>query len=196
MIHNKYYEIMKHFLIDYSKEIYGRELVNKVNISQKNIALTLEELEKIGVLSSKIRGNTRFFSLNKSNPLCEKYVLLIEIEHSIRFLEKHLKISHIFERINKEFNNCHIICIFGSYAKGIQKKDSDLDLFVVGDINENNIKKIREDYNLEINIKKGSKSDFVKLLKNKNPLMNEILENHVLILGYEEFVKEVIKQKW
>ena len=41
MIHNKYYEIMKQFLGDYSRKIYGRELIDKVNISQKNIALTL-----------------------------------------------------------------------------------------------------------------------------------------------------------
>ena len=192
MIHNKYYEIMKQFLGDYNKEIYGRGLIKKVNISPKNIALTLDELEKAGILSFKTKGNMKYFSLNKSNPLCEKYILLIEIEHSIEFLKKNSRINFILEKIGKN----QIICIFGSYAKGIQKKDSDLDLFVVGNFNEKEIKKIGKSYNLDISIKQCSKSGFISLLKEKDLLILEILENHVLISGYEEFIREVIKQKW
>lgn len=192
MIHKKYYEIMKQFLKDYNKEIYGRGLIKKVKISQKNIALTLEKLEKLGVLSSKTQGNIRYYSLNKSNPLCKKYLILIELESSIKFLENNPKINQVLNKINKN----QIICIFGSYAKGTQKKDSDLDLFVVGKFNEKEIKQIGEDYNLEINIKKGSKLDFILSLRKKNPFINEILENHILISGYENFVEEVIKQTW
>lgn len=190
MIHNKYYEIMKQFLGDYNKEIYGRELIKKVSISQKNIALTLAELEEAGVLSSKTKGNIRSFFLNKSNTLYKKYILLAEVERSIEFLKNQPKFSQILEKINK---NKKIICVFGSYAKGIQKKDSDLDLFIIGMFDEKEIKKIGKDYNLEINIKGGSMSDFVSSLKEKNPLMKEILENHVLISGYENFILEAIK---
>lgn len=190
MIHNKYYEIMKHFLGDYNREIYGRELIKKVAISQKNIALTLEELEKAGILSSKTKGNIRYFSLNKLNPLYKKYILLEEVERSIEFLKDNPKISQILDKIDK---NKKIICIFGSYAKGIQKKDSDLDLFIVGKFDESEIKKIGRDYHLDINVKGGSMSDFVSSLREKNPLMKEILENHVLISGYEEFVEKVVK---
>lgn len=183
---------MKHFLKGYNKEIYGRELIKKVNISQKNIALTLEELEKEGTLSSKTRGNTRYYSLNKLNPLCKRYILLAEVENSIKFLKNNPKISQILNKINKN----QIICIFGSYAKETQKKDSDLDLFIVGKFDEKSIKELGKNYNLELSIKKGSKLDFIKLLKDNNPLMNEILENHIIISGYEEFIDEVTKQKW
>ncbi|MCD4759931.1 nucleotidyltransferase domain-containing protein [archaeon] len=192
MLHNKYSSIMKHFLKGYNKEIYGRELIKKVNISQKNIALTLEELEKEGTLSSKTRGNTRYYSLNKLNPLCKRYILLAEVENSIKFLKNNPKISQILNKINKN----QIICIFGSYAKETQKKDSDLDLFIVGKFDEKSIKELGKNYNLELSIKKGSKLDFIKLLKDNNPLMNEILENHIIISGYEEFIDEVTKQKW
>lgn len=193
MIHNKYYEIMKHFLNGYDKKIYGRELVKKVNISQKNVALTLEEMEKEGVLSSRLKGNVRYFSLNKSNPLIDKYVLLAEIESSIMFLKKYPKISQILSQID---NKNKIICVFGSYARGNQKKNSDLDLFIIGKFNEGEIKKIGQDYHLDINIKGCSKSDFISSLKSRSPLVNEILENHIIVSGYEDFVKEVIKQKW
>ncbi|MFH1521787.1 MAG: nucleotidyltransferase domain-containing protein [archaeon] len=189
MIHNKYYEIMKQFLGGYNKEIYGRELIKKVGISQKNIALTLGELEKKGILSSKTKGNMKYFSLNKINPLCKKHLMLIEIERSIEFLKNNPKINQALDKINKN----KIICVFGSYAKETQKKSSDLDLFIVGKFDEKEIREIGKDYGLNLSIKGGSKSDFVNSLKEKNPLMKEILENHVLISGYEEFIEEVIK---
>jgi|TARA_Y100000034_G_scaffold117337_1_gene156674 predicted nucleotidyltransferase len=185
---------MKQFLGDYSRKIYGRELIDKVNISQKNIALTLDKLEQVGIVSSEIRGNTRYFFLNKKNPICRKYILLAEIENSIRFLEKHQKLVQIFNKIKT--TDSRFICIFGSYAKGNERKDSDLDLFVVGGIDESKLKKLGRDYNLEINVKEGSVSDFVKLLESKNPLINEILEHHIIISGYEKFIEIVTGEKW
>lgn len=193
MIHNKYFEVLKQFLRGYDKEVYGRELIGKVNISQKNIALTLNEMEREGILSSRAKGNLRYYFLNKANNLIKNYLFLAEVEQAIEFLKKNLKIKQIFEKIEK---NNKIICIFGSYAKGIQKKDSDLDLFIVGNFDEKEFNKIGETYGLKISIKGGSKSDFISSLKNKNPLMNEILENHIILSGYEDFVNEVIEQKW
>ena len=190
MIHNKIYEIIKQFLGDYDRKIYGRELENKISISQKNIALTLDFLEKEGILSSKTSGNRRYFNLNKSNELVKKYIILAEIMNSIEFLKKNPKISHIFEKFQSQNN---IICIFGSYAKGIQKKGSDLDLFIIGKIDEKKIKELGENYNIEISIKKGTKTDFLNSLKKRDPLMKEILKSHIIIKGYEEFVEEVIK---
>jgi len=49
---------------DYNKEIYGRNIVNKVALSQKAIALTLDELEKEGILKSRKQGNIKYFKLN------------------------------------------------------------------------------------------------------------------------------------
>ena len=79
MLHSKYFEILSLFLEDYNNEIYGRELVNKVPLSQKNIALTLEELEKEGILRSKKSGNMRYFKLNRDNPLTKEVLITAEI---------------------------------------------------------------------------------------------------------------------
>ena len=60
--------ILKQYLGDYNKEIYGRNIVNKVALSQKAIALTLDELEKEGILKSRKQGNIKYFKLNIPNP--------------------------------------------------------------------------------------------------------------------------------
>lgn len=193
MIHNKYFEVFRIFLSgSYSRDTYGRELVNKVKLSQKNIALTLDEMEKEGILSSKTRGNLRHYFINKSNPLCKKYIMLAEIDKAIAFFKANPKIEHILNKIKPT----GIVCVFGSYAKGTPKKDSDLDLFITGKINEKEIKKLGEQYNIEISIKQCKHSEFIKALQENEPLVNEILENHIIITGYEEFVSGITEQKW
>lgn len=192
MLHNKYHEILKQFLGDFNRQIYGRNLIEKVKLSQKNIAITLNELEENNVLISQKAGNMKYFSLNKENPLIVRYLMLAEIDSSIEFLRNNPKINHIINAIIKN----QIIVVFGSYAKGLQKKDSDLDLLIIGNYDKKKIREIRENYGIKISIKNTSKEGFIKSMKEKNMLMNEILNNHIILSGYEEFVLEVIKQKW
>ena len=192
MLHNKYHEILKQFLGDFNRQIYGRDLIEKVKLSQKNIAMTLNELEKNNVLTSQKAGNMKYFSLNKENPLIDSYLMLAEIDSSIEFLRNNPKINHIISTIIKN----QIIVVFGSYAKGLQKKGSDLDLLIIGNYDKKKIREIRENYGIKISIKNTSKEGFIKSMKEKNMLMNEILNDHIILSGYEEFVLEVIKQKW
>ena len=192
MLHNKYHEILKQFLGDFNRQIYGRDLIEKVKLSQKNIAMTLNELEKNNVLTSQKAGNMKYFSLNKENPLIARYLMLAEIDSSVEFLRNNPKINHIISTIIKN----QIIVVFGSYAKGLQKKGSDLDLLIIGNYDKKKIREIRENYGIKISIKNTSKEGFIKSMKEKNMLMNEILNDHIILSGYEEFVLEVIKQKW
>ena len=87
MLHNKYFEIMKEFLNGYNREIYGRELIGKIKISQKNISNTLVELEKEGVLKSSFSGNRRYYSLNFENFLLRDYLSFFEEGVKISFLK-------------------------------------------------------------------------------------------------------------
>ena len=64
MIHNKYFDIIRQFLGDYNREIYGRELIGKVRLSQKGIALSLEELERKSILKSRKHGTLKYYRLN------------------------------------------------------------------------------------------------------------------------------------
>jgi len=181
MLHNKYYEILNFFIGDYNKEIYGRELIDKVKISQKNIALTLKELENKGILKSKKKGNLKFYSLNLKNPQLQTYLIFTELFNKENFLTNNKKISHIFK------NDDRIIGIFGSYAKNKQKKDSDLDVFIIGNKGENYVKQGKL-YDLTVSVKTFTENEFKKLLKEKNNLIKEIIENHVLIFNVEKFI--------
>lgn len=190
MLHNKYFTILQHYSGDYVKELYGRELAKIVPLSQKNIALTLEELENEGVLKSRKKGSTRFYKLNTENQRIKDVLLIVETYTKISFFEKHPKIAHLFK------NDQRIIGIFGSYVREREKKDSDIDVFIVGN-------KVSEDYNttgasfdLDISIKYFSEKEFKQLLRKKNPLGKEIIKEHVLIFNGEKFIDCVWREHY
>ena len=85
-----------------------------------------------------------------------------------------------------------IVIIFGSYAKGIQKGDSDLDLFIVGAYDEKMIKEAGHKYGLDINIKSYPMNIFEKEIRD-DILLKEVIENHILIKDAEGFVRRVVK---
>jgi len=181
MVHNKTFEILKFFIEDYNNGIYGRSLIKKVSLSQKNIALTLNNLEKEGILKSNKQGNIKYFNLNLNSPKIKDIITSVEINKKINFLEKHKKIAEIFKEDNR------IVGIFGSYAKGIERKDSDIDIFIIGE-------KQREDYDrkgklfdINVSIKYFSEKEFKDLLVQKNNLCKEIIKNHIVIFNIEKF---------
>jgi len=182
MLHNKYSEILNQFLGDYSKRIYGRELIGKVPLSQKGIALDLEQLEKKGILKSEREGNIRFYRLNLMNPGIKDIVISAEISKKIEFFERRRKIAHIFRKDDR------IIGIFGSYAKGIEKETSDIDVFIIGSKEKNDYNDQGKIYDLNISIIYFSEREFKKLIKEKNELCKEIIKDHIIIFSIEKFV--------
>ena len=159
MLHNKCFEIMKEFLKGYDKKIYGRSFLERIKLSQKNIALTLIELEKEGLLVSEKSGNRRYYSLNFLNPLTKDYLILFENMRKIEFLEKHKNLIDFSGKISGE-----IVCIFGSYAKNKFNKNSDLDVFIVGKIDSSKVRELGKTLGYDIQIFNLAFADFKKQL--------------------------------
>lgn len=182
MIHNKYYEIVKQFLGNYYREVYGRELVGKTGLSQKGIALALEELEKQSILKSQKRGTLRLYSLNKQFTGVKDVLVIAELVKKMEFMVKQRKLAYLFQ------SDKRIVGIFGSYAKGTQKADSDIDLFIIGKKHNNDYDAKGNSVGAEISIKYFSEQEWKRLLKEKNNLCKEIISNHVLVFDTEQFI--------
>jgi len=185
MLHNKYFEIMKQYLGDYNRVIYGRELVTKIPLSQKGIALALSELEGQNVLKSERKGNVKNYKLNLENAGIKDVLSVSETLKKMNFFMQNSKLADIFKHDER------IVGIFGSYAKGKQKKNSDIDIFIIGGKKEDDYDSNGKAFDLDISIKYFSAEEFVSLLRNKNPLCKEIIANHINIFGTEQFIDAV-----
>ena len=171
------YELL---LLLLKKERHQRELAKDLKTSLTRVQSILEELRKINVIDYNIVGKNHIYFIKK-NLISKSFILNAENYKLTRILIKHPELEPIFQDIIKKCN-CSLIILFGSYAKGNSKKDSDIDIYI-----ETSKQKIKEEtqkiYDL-ISVKIGK-------FNTENLLIKEIIKNHIIIKGGEEYYEKV-----
>lgn len=184
-------QVLSLFTNDFTSEYYVREVKKLLKISPRTAQLILEDLEDKGIIESKTKGKIKIFKLNPSE-FTKKYLVFVEQYKAIAFLEKKLLIKEIIEKITYHIKGIGII--FGSYVKGLEKEDSDLDIFIVGSYNNDGIKRVSKIFGIDISIKCYPLKTFKKNLA-KDILLKEVLKNHVVFLNVEQFIQGVFKNE-
>ena len=126
-------QIISLFTNGFDREYYIREVQKLLKISPRTAQLILEDLENKGIIESRVKGKIKSYKL-KINELSKRYLTFAEQYKSIAFMEKNLLVKEVIEKISPFIEGIGIV--FGSYAKGISNKESDLDIFVAGDYRE------------------------------------------------------------
>ena len=97
-------------------------------------------------------------------------------------------ISKIVEKITKDYNPKKII-LFGSYAKGIQTRHSDIDLLIISedDTLMNRALKISP---LPLHITSITPSEFISMLKSKEfTVGSEVVKKNIVLVGVEDYYR-------
>lgn len=181
ILNDKALNILEEFCLDYNKKIYGRQIANKLKMNQKTVSNMLNRLEKEGVLKYSTEGKNKYYFLNMLNPQIKDIIKMLEIARKNKFIQKYNKLKDLFYALEKRTNG--ILVIFGSYANFTSNKDSDLDIFVIGSIKD--IEDLENLYKIKINIIKSNKEKINK----ENVFVKEVIKNHFVIRGFEEFVE-------
>jgi predicted nucleotidyltransferase len=181
-------QIIELFTKGYNKEYYIREVQKILGISPRTAQLILDDLEKKAILESVTKGKIKVYKIKKSD-IAQEYLVFVEQYKKISFLEKHRLIREVIGKITSHI--CGVGIIFGSYAKGTEKKGSDLDVFVIGSYDEKSINEVSKMYGIEINAKNYPSKIFGKSIQN-DALVREVLDNHVVFRNAEEFVRVVL----
>jgi len=158
---------------------HAREIAKKLNINHMTINRKLRELSKENVLDFKQEGKNKAYFLKKSVE-AKNYIYITEQYLLLKTLEKYPNLRNIIEKIQKN-KKIKLAILFGSYAKKIAKKESDIDIFI--EIKDKNIKKELQLISSRLSIKLG---DYNK----ENNLIKEIEKNHVIIKGIEEYYEK------
>jgi len=174
-------ELLALYFTNPNKKYYLRELERLLNFSVGNIRRELIKLESTGLFLSENKGNLVYYYLNQSYPLFEELKSIIFKTSGApkmlqNFLEKFNGISHAF--------------IYGSFAKGEEKEDSDIDLLIIGEVNEDKliemISKLERKLQREINYAIYEKENFSKKKKEDNSFILDILkEKKIFLIGEE-----------
>ena len=153
-----------------------RELAKKMNINHMLIMRKMKLLKKENVVDYKEEGKNNVYFL-KRNIESKSYIFQTEHYKLVRLIEKYPDLRGIIDKIQDD-KRTELAIIFGSYAKGIAKKNSDIDIFI--ETNNHQIKKDLMLFNSRLSIKIG-------MYEKESILIKEIEKNHVIIKGVEKF---------
>lgn len=185
-------QVIEEFVKDYDAMLTGSQISKKKKLNQKSVANALSNMEKEGFLKIRTIGKNKHFFLNfKDKETLISFIAAVEHLRTIDFYRKNPLVKEVIAKIKQYCNG--IIVIFGSYASFTQKEESDLDIFIAGTCNTDKISEIAEKYGIQINTKVYTTKIFDKALLEKDILINEIIKNHILVQGYEDFIKKILK---
>ena len=184
-------QVLSQFTNGFDREYHIREVGKLLKISPRTAQLILEDLENKGVIESKMRGRIKSYK-QRINEVSKRYFVFVEQYKSIVLIEQNLVVKEIIEKISPHITGMGVV--FGSYAKGIANKESDLDIFIAGEYDQQEIKRISKNYGIEISVKCYPLKIFEKNL-HQDIFLKEIVKNHVVFLNVEQFIQQVMKNR-
>jgi len=164
------------FLLNPGREYYIREIVRITGDNINAVRRELANLETFGLISGQRKGNQQYYIVNTGHFLyadLQKILLKSEgIAGSIR------------DALSKEEISCAFI--YGSYAKGTAHEKSDIDLFIVGEVAEDNLLPLiyscERSSGREINYTLMTDEELRKRKRKKDPFVKNVLGEEKIIL--------------
>ncbi len=174
----------KNYKLEIVNELLGkpqhiRALAIKVGTNHTTIIRKIRELYNENVLDYKEEGKNKTYFLKKT-PEAKNYAFMAETYKLNQILKKYPSLRNVLDKTQKN-KKIKMAVLFGSYAKGLAKKESDIDIYI--DASSLSLRQEIEKINSKLSVKIG------KYDKN-SPLIKEIEKNHVIIKGVEDFYEK------
>lgn len=160
-------------------ENHIRGLAKLLGTNQTTIARKVQELYKNNVVDFKREGKNKVVFIKKTLE-AKQCAYNVEIQKFLELLKKHPILRRIVELIKKN-EKISIAILFGSYAKGTAKKDSDIDIYL--DTTNIRLKEQVELIDSKLSVKIGRYNKDSILIK-------EIEKNHIIIKGIEQYYEK------
>jgi predicted nucleotidyltransferase len=118
-------KVLAWFYMHSDESFFVRQIATILKEDSTNLSRELANLEKVGILSSTRHGNLKYFRANKECAFFNELKGLI--------LKTVGVIGEIKAAIEK-LPNIKYAFVYGSFARGEEKADSDVDLIIIGDV--------------------------------------------------------------
>jgi predicted nucleotidyltransferase len=170
-------------------EKYGLEVEREIKnagfgISHETVFAYLNHYSRAGMLKKVRRGRQVFFSLIPENAL--PVMSLLEQDRTNIFLRKS-KMAMLISELSGLLAHCGFALLFGSAARGHERKSSDVDLLVVdGALDPDAIEKKEAAYGVKISVHRISGKE-LEVQWHKEPVYNGIWRDRVVISNFHRF---------
>lgn len=169
--------LLKLFLTNPQSRFYTREIAKITGEPLNAVRRELGYLEKAGLMKSHKEGNLKYFEVVKEFPF---YLELKKIIYSTVALGDYLR-----DRLNGSVS-IELAFIYGSVARNEEAQKSDIDLLVVGEIEEGElhglISDIEKEIGREVNYTLMTRSEFDERRDRGEPFLKRIIGEKKLVL--------------
>lgn len=159
-------QILKAVIFNPDVEFYQSEIAKKAGLSINTTKKWLDLLVKYGVLDKKKKAGHIIFFLDREHPFIKQLKVLLNVSRS-------------YEAIRKFSDEGFEVYLFGSAARGEDTEKSDLDLLIIGSIDNNTLaaltNKIKDTLHREVNPVRYDPMEYAELSR-KDKAFYENLE--------------------
>lgn len=159
------------------KKYYVNQLARLLKDSAGNVRNELMNMVKDGLFERETLGNLVFYKLHTSHPLYSELQSIIK---------KSIGVVGGLKEALQNITNIKVAFIFGSFAKEEESALSDIDLFIIGNPDRENLRKTissqEKAFSREINYHLYSDQDWQKKKKNKEGFIINLMENQKIFL--------------
>jgi len=164
-----------------------RELSRETGIPYGMVHREIKNLTNLNIITREKKGNLTLIKANRSLPIYNDLRNII-----IKTTGFHYFINN---RIQGEIE---YLLIFGSIAKHTDDMMSDIDLMLIGEVNElelvESVSQIEKEIRREVNYIHWTTDDFQKKIKEKSHILKDIADNPLIMLeGDEDEFRRVIR---
>ncbi len=166
-----------------AEEMTINKIRERCGYSYERVHTALKELEKKKIVSLKKIGKTLVYKPDFSNLYLKRAFHHYMTELLIDFSNKHKIISNAIKTASQEIFG--ITILFGSYSKGNETKNSDIDLMIVSDSEkqaQNQINDIKIKYGFDFVPAFVKKTEFPKI-KQENPELWKDLKDYAIVFN-------------
>jgi len=166
-----------------------RELSKAVSVPYATFYRTLQGMAELVHINTV--GKSKTVCLKMENPALKSYLVISSEEEKKEFLARQPVIS----KIAAELETDDVVVLFGSYAKGSERKDSDIDLMIINKNGERSLSFSRYEllFKKKISPIFVTKTEFRKMLKEKEENVGkQALENNIILNNPERFWESVL----
>jgi predicted nucleotidyltransferase len=173
------------FRSDYKASFHLREIARGTQVDAKAVRVQLNRLEEGNIITSALKGRNKEYRLNLGNYLTLSHLVLAEAYATVAYLSRSFEVKKIASEAVDDLGGSAVL--FGSFVKGDVNKESDIDILIIGD-KKADLSAFREVGSLlgrDVSVKSVSEEQFSTGLVSDDPLIWEVVANHVILKGID-----------
>jgi predicted nucleotidyltransferase len=178
-------KVLGWFFTHVDERFFVRQLESLLKEDSTNLSRELARLESLRILVSEREGRQKYFKVNKSSPIFGEMKGLIL---------KTAGVAGVIKSALEKVEGIKYAFIYGSFAKNVEKPESDVDLMVVGkghlDEIEDILSKIEQQLGRPVNITFYSLREFREKINSKDSFIRTVLNSpKIMLIGDENEIR-------